>query len=170
MLNKFIKNSAIKTWQKELENFIDVFSTLSDEERANYFIWGVKTRAGAQIEGMFLLPDGTSNKSVELIAYPIMLEQFEGLVKYLDRNVGPVEAAGVVIWVHTLRGIIHPELRPLAKQMWENIMQTQHLWNGLMRKHYQLDVESGIDVGKLKATYTLASDIIEQTPPRLEVM
>ncbi len=166
MIRKFVRSGAVKSWSKELDAFLEWYASQSRDMQADYFIYAVRTRAGFQHEGMFTLPDSTKNIEPELMAYPIMIDQFQKFIDHFNGSGNHTEAACLSIWVHTLRSFLYPELQPAIDRLWHTIMLTKDLWPEMLKQHYQKDVAEGLDTDLLKNTYGLSVAILKTLPPQ----
>lgn len=90
-----------------MEDLINAYSKLDKEQLADYLIMSVWTRAGMQNEGFFKYPDGTKNNFPYLSAYPIMMSEFEKIIKAFRKQGLNTETVAMSIWVHSLRGLLY---------------------------------------------------------------
>lgn len=163
---KFIHKRAIKIYKGEIESFIDNLSRLNQEELSELFIYSVWTRAGLQNEGFFVFPDGSTNLSPQLTAYPIMIEQFDCPIKHLRKKGRNTEAAFLSIWVHTLRGLLNSELSSEVDRLWVILMTTKNSWEKYLNKFYTEDISSGVDPKLCEKTQALSKEILKYLPPK----
>lgn len=165
MFRKLTHKVAVNSWLKEANEFTDRFTGLSSEERADYFIYGTRTRAGLQIEGHFILPDGTPYTGPDLVAYPLMISWIEKIIKTFNKQNAHTEAGCISIWRFTLLSFLYPELRPTSDKLWKSIMDTKPLWPDAVKRHYQIDISEGLEPKKLEQTYALVVEILKSVPP-----
>lgn len=157
---------AVKSYKKELNNLIEFFSKFDKEQLADFLIMSVWTRAGMQNEGFFKYPDGTKNILPYLSGYPIMMSEFEKIVKAFQRQGLNIEAAAISIWVHTCRGLLYyNEMQSELDKLWQLLMSTQSLWDKYLDKFYNEDKDR-LDPKMLNKTLSLSKEILKNLPPK----
>lgn len=166
MLRKLIQKGAVNSWKKEVEDFTEKFESLSLEQRADFFIYGTRTRAGLQIEGHLALPDGSPHTGPELLAYPLMISWLERIIDMFNKQGAYTDAGCVSIWRYTLLAFLYPDLQPISDRLWASIMETKSLWKEMVNRHYEQDLQDGLDPDNLKRTYALVIEILKDTPPK----
>ncbi|PKK82986.1 MAG: hypothetical protein CVT49_11010 [candidate division Zixibacteria bacterium HGW-Zixibacteria-1] len=162
----FIHKAAVKGYKRELEDLINIYSKLDKEQLADYLIMSVWTRAGMQNEGLFKYPDGTKNDFPYLSAYPIMMSEFEKIIKAFRKRGLNTEVVAMSIWVHSLRGLLfESELKNEFDKLWQLLMTTKDLWDKFLTKFYNEDKDR-LDPEMLSKTMALSKKILNNLPPK----
>lgn len=160
----FINKHAVTTYQDELSNLIDLYSSLNKEKLADYFVYSVWTRAGFQNEGHFKLPNGKHNLSPG-VDYS-MLAPIQNAISILKKQGNITEATALSIWLHSSRGVANAEMENSLKELWGLIMDTKKFWNAHLEELCEEDLKSGMDKNLLDATLALSKDILTNVPPK----
>ena len=162
----FIHKAAVKSYKSEIENLINAYSKLDKEQLADYLIMSVWTRAGMQNEGLFKYPDGTKNNFPYLSAYPIMMSEFEKIIKAFRKQGMNTEAVAMSIWTHSLRGLLYEsEMKNEFDKLWQLLMTTKNLWDKYLTKFYNED-KNRLDPKMLSETMNLSKEILSNLPPK----
>ncbi len=111
-----IRKIAVKSYLKELDNFISLLSDTNPEGLAQILIYSVWLRAMIEVEGNLPTIKGENGKLVpELNSYPIKLAGLEKWQSLMNKEKQNQKSLVLSIWVHTLRSIIRPECVVSAK-------------------------------------------------------
>lgn len=163
---KFLHKIAVKNYKKELDGLTEACSKLNKEQLADFLIMSVWTRAGMQNEGIFKYPDGQKNVLPYLSAYPLMMSEFEKIVKAFQKQGLNTEAAAMSIWVHTCRGLLYyEEMKVELDKLWQLLMSTTSLWDKYLDKFYNEDKDR-LDQEMLNKTLSLSKEILKNLPPK----
>lgn len=156
----------------ELNQFADVLSKLDKKKLANFLASSVWIRSILQIEG-HINPMKRINPSFddfdldpELHAYPIMLEDIEKLIRFLNKQDQKLKSLALTLWVHTLRAIIRPELNREINDLWQLIMTSKEHWNEEIKLMHEEDINLGIENDFVEKTARMAKKIIKCLPPK----
>lgn len=167
---KTARQSVVKQWQEELNNYVGFCGELSPEELASRFVYSVRTRASLQIQGELDVKEQDlhiPNAGVELQGYPFLINRFGVLVKYFRQSGQRDELFAASLWLHTYRSLLYPELRPSGEALWQVIMITEELWPIMYKRCRAYDKENGtFSDQQLHDVYKLTSRILKASPPR----
>ena len=61
--------------------------------------------------------------SICLARDPMITFRLSSMIKQLQQSGNPQLAAGLMVWVHSLRALTRPELRSLGRDMWRGIVR-----------------------------------------------
>jgi hypothetical protein len=120
LLNKAVKRSA-ENKVKELQSYLNILKDIPSSDRGFIVVLATVTRLQMQENGMlpnnlFDGPAGVKNEnSYERANVALKLSQ---MVEYLQGENRVQDAAAVMIWTHSVRGLVTPEMVPLVKKMW----------------------------------------------------
>lgn len=166
-----IRKLAVKSYRKELRNFIETlkdFEKSGTKELSNVLVYGIYTRAILEIDGfLYTLKDNDGNIDPELHAYPLQLDSMQRYVNFYTKEGGHEgKVLGLLVWVHTLRGSIRPEIMPLVKQMWDMIMESKSYWDESLKTFRNEDLRMGIDADTIKKVEAHTRKIMGTLPPK----
>jgi len=162
----FIHKRAVQNYQRDLANLVDIYFRISNNDKrelADYFIFSVWTRAGIQVQGNFVLPNGGVYTSPEL-SY-ILYSHLNDVVAEFKKRGCRTEADAMSIWAHSANGVINAELETNLTRLWSIIEGTKVHWNDLLKEMYAEELKSGMDLNLLNETLELSKKILEQSPP-----
>ena len=116
-----LRRAAVKAASEDLESFILCLKGLSDEE-LGMVVAGATVirlqlgRSGSLPEYALALPspdDDTAYIQLHL----------SRLVRELQKTNKTAEAAGVMVWRHSMRSLAYPEVRLLGRQLWKELQR-----------------------------------------------
>lgn len=163
---RFINKLAVRSYRRELHEFIDTLSGINTEALARFLIVSVWTRAGLQTEGRFCFPAGKPIRSPQLTAYPHMLSFFEDVVKIFRQRGQDTEAAGISIWVHTLRCLInYHKMNDDLDRLWKVLMTTRDFWEENLQRLCDEDKDI-VEPTALREALELSRAILRTLPPK----
>ena len=123
LLNKAVKHSA-ENKVKELQSYLKILKDIPNFDRGFIVVLATVIRLQMQEEGMmpcnlFDGPAGVKNdNSYERANVALKLSQ---TVEYLQGENRAQDAAATMIWAHSVRGLVTPEMVPLVKEMWSEL-------------------------------------------------
>jgi hypothetical protein len=123
LLNKAVKRSS-ENKVKELQNYLNILRDTPDFDRGFIVVLATVTRLQMQENdilpsNLFEGPAGVkNNNSYERANVALKLSQ---IVEHLQRENRIQDAAAVMIWAHSVRGLVTPEMVPLVKEMWAEL-------------------------------------------------
>ncbi len=108
-----------------------IFSKLQQRE-INSYLQKLRGMDGDEIGGVVALAAHMRNRFLDdegidflypysaTIADPFCIVKLSKVAKYFQKGglVGHINAAAVILWVHTLRATMNPDLRMKAREMW----------------------------------------------------
>lgn len=107
---------AVGAQKKELQSFVSALSAMDGQEVG--FVLAIATHQRNQMETSgFRLMD-------PIIDYPMdpsVTFRLLRIIKEYQRAGQPSDAAGTMVWLHTMRVGAQHELRPLAREMWRQL-------------------------------------------------
>lgn len=120
MFGRAIQRWANKSQEKELQEFLSHLNAADDDEVALTVVLASEMRHRvSDVLGFDLM-----FPTIIAAQHPLATMQIVKLVKQLQSNKDFVAAAGLMVWVHTLRAsgqAASGELRTLARQMWREL-------------------------------------------------
>jgi hypothetical protein len=130
MLLKWLKRraelTAVKSSRQDLERFIATLRGQSESEIATLVAVAAVIRMRLREVGH--LPDEVLQvTSMHEYEQAMVQRRISRLVRRFQTDHEYIDAAGAIVWLHTLRSLSRPELRCLGRQMW------QQLERGFMR-------------------------------------
>ena len=171
-LMNIIRKLAVRSYRKELVELIDMLSKTSEDKVATFLVHSVWLRSILQNEGHInpykrIDPSNINlDLEPELHAYPIMLMDFESVIKFLNKQGLTVKSLVLKLWVHTLRGIIRPELNREINNLWDLIIKSNRYWNEKLEGSYTEDIELGKENEFVDNTLKLSKEILKCLPPK----
>jgi hypothetical protein len=167
-----IRRLAVRSYRKELIKYIDILSTFNEEKLAKYFVHSVWLRAILQLDEYInpLKQMDSSNVGAdldpELHAYPLMLKDFMDIVEYFNKRGETSKSYFLILWIHTLRGIIRPEIRKETIKVWDIILKSKPYWNERLDISYNEDIQLGLEKEFVEKTLELSKEILNCVPPK----
>ena len=116
-----IQRAAVKEAREDLESFIFSLKGVSDEE-LGMVVAGATVirlqlgRTGSLPEYALALPSPDDDTAT--IQYHL-----GRLVRELQKTNETAKAAGVMVWLHSMRALTYPEVRILGRQMWKELQR-----------------------------------------------
>ena len=170
----FIRKMAVKKYRKNLIEYTDIISGVDDEKKiSDLLIFSVWLRSELQIHGVInplKLADSSYDGidlEPELHSYPLLLMNFEAYIKkVLKKQKENSKIFALELWVHTLRGIIRPELNSDVRFLWEIIMKSKRYWDETLEKAVDEDTKAGIDKEMVQKNLKLSREILDKLPPK----
>ena len=114
--SNLIDRWSIRIQKKELTEFIDKLSSLDSSEIGPIVAMATHTRHA--LEGLGHNVMDPMLYAVQNPGFSIALHR--SIVDFQKMN-QPQKATGLMIWLHTSRASLHPELRALGRQMWRQL-------------------------------------------------
>ncbi|MCA9346819.1 hypothetical protein KC960_04985 [Candidatus Saccharibacteria bacterium] len=150
----FIRKSAIKSYKRELSAFNSMIEDVDDRELADLFVFGLWTRAGMQVEGSISLPGNEPYLMPELVAYPILQGQFQGIMKAFQKKGLIREGNSMLFWIFSCRALLYrEELKDEINFMWSRVLETKAHWDELLtdieEENTEIDRDTRIKTLKL---------------------
>lgn len=162
-----IRKLAVWGYSGELNKMIDTLSKLNNEQVATILIYSVWLRALLEVEGNLpTIKKDNGDIDPRLHSYPILLREIEKWVSITKKRGFESRSFALLIWVHTLRCIIRPELLDLTKKMWGVLMNGKENWERLLTQIRDEDIQSGVEEEKIFLAEKHAKDILELLPPK----
>ncbi|MFO7980642.1 MAG: hypothetical protein R6V00_07410 [Candidatus Aminicenantes bacterium] len=163
-----IRFFAVRGYRKELKKFIAILKGIGTPEISNVLIYGMWIRAVLEIdEKLPILKDEDGSINPELHSYPILLKSIQFWVRSFTKHEEHTgKWLGLYIWIHTLRGILRPEIKPLVKQMWDILMESKLYWDKSLKMLKNDDLKIGIDTDMVYKTEQHTKNIISTLPPK----
>lgn len=118
-VRKKIGNWATDSQRDEMQRFVTSLRGQSAEELGMVLLMATIVR---QTVGNKTLPatllEGLQGGTDEELFAPLQLNR---LIRQLQKQGSLPQAAGAMVWLHSVRAIITPELRLLGRQMWAEL-------------------------------------------------
>lgn len=119
-LRRRFERDAITSGRVGLERFVASLRAQSENEIAMIVVVAAAIRVRLRDAGH--LPDdvlhATSSHEYEQAT---VQQRVSRLVRKFQTDSEYIDAAGAMVWVHTLRSLTIPELRDLGRQMWQQL-------------------------------------------------
>jgi len=118
-----IQKYSADTMRDELTRFIASLSGQSDHELATLLIIATGVRLNVIKEGPL------SEKHFDMMRYNYLEANenvslsFNKLVRLFQKNGQTSDAAGAMVWLHSSRAMLCPEIRILGRDMWGQLMR-----------------------------------------------
>lgn len=163
LLKRKIQSSADRTSKKEIEAFTNSLRGAQKDELALALAMSVAARFILEHQGILsrdILDEVVPSNSFETLAAPIKIGQ---TIKALQKAQSHSLAVGMMIWLHTLRSIIVPEVRYVGQEMW-SLLQTGQSEAGGM---YDL-VTPGFDAIGVYPTVEEVEEFLAYIPPSMK--
>jgi hypothetical protein len=162
-----IRKLAVKGYSKELKQMLNDLSRLNTEQVARILIMAVWLRATLAIEGnLSTIENENRELDPELHSYPIILKEIEEWISIFNKEGLQHRSFTFLIWVHTLRCIIRPELSDLTKEMWDILLRTKPNWDRLLIEFRDADIQAGIPSDEVVSIERYAKAILQCLPPK----
>lgn len=113
-----LQNWSIRRAEKEIKNFLGILSEIPEEDRGVIVV--VATAMRLRLEEERILPpnvffESINGPTIEQLNAAIELSTWAEQSQALNAM---QEAAGIMVWAHSVRGMTMPEIRPLVREMW----------------------------------------------------
>ncbi|MGH8136767.1 MAG: hypothetical protein ACREVV_01045 [Steroidobacteraceae bacterium] len=124
MLRKWLKRrfelSAIQSGREGLEQFVSTLGGQSESEIAT--LVAVATIIRIRLRDAGHLPDDVLRvTSTDEYEQAMVQQRIARLVRQSQSRNEYIDAAGAMVWLHTLRSLRSPELRVLGRRMWQQL-------------------------------------------------
>src|SRR5690606_22516782 len=109
-----IQLAAVRGGTEDLERFVTSLRGQSDDELGA--LVGLATLLRIQLRNMHIVPEESLDIGTPLSAEEQSEIQLKigNLVRDFQKSGNPIDAAGAMVWLHTLRAFRFPELRVLG--------------------------------------------------------
>ena len=116
-----IQRAAVRSGTEDLERFVTSLRGQSDEELGMLVATATVLRINFRAAGY--LPDNAIGVGMPLDEEEFSLVQlkYSRLVHSFQKEKMFADAAGGMVWLHTLRAFAYPELRLLGRMMWKEL-------------------------------------------------
>jgi hypothetical protein len=119
-LKRSLELTAIKSNRKDLERFIASLRSQPENEIAA--LVAVATSFRLRLREAGHLPDEVLQiNSANEYEQTIVRHRVSRMVRTFHTSSEYLDAAGAMVWLHTLRALTIPELRPLGMGMWQQL-------------------------------------------------
>lgn len=116
-LRRKVVDAATVTQTREMTAWIDNLSQMNSAEVAALLGMATHQRKWIEAErGVDLL-----DPIVTYAAEPSLLMFFHGVIQSCQKTNRPMEAAGVMVWLFTLRAAANLQLRGLGRRLWREL-------------------------------------------------
>ncbi|TKB25988.1 hypothetical protein FCL47_12955 [Desulfopila sp. IMCC35006] len=167
-----IRKLAVRSYRKEIIKYTEMLSSLDEKRIANFFVFSVWIRSLLQMEGNInpMRHVTPSHEEIDLIpelhAYPFMLKDINDFIKICNNSKMPIKSLSLMLWIHTLRAVIHHELKKEINDIWALIMKSKKYWLEELALRCEEDINSGLDKKLIEGAATLAKEIFKCSPPK----
>ncbi|ANC03987.1 hypothetical protein AB688_18470 [Pseudomonas putida] len=107
---------ALKTQRKEMSAFVDQLAGMDGKEIGFLVAVATHQRNVLEEDGFRLM-----DPLVDYPMNPTVALRLGGIIREYQKAKQPSDAAGTMIWLHTMRVGGRHELRPLAREMWRQL-------------------------------------------------
>ena len=125
MIGNWIKRkvqlAAVKGAREDLERFVLSLRGMSSEEIGTLVAVATVIRVNLQSQGG--LPEGALGVGLPVSGaeHADIQACLSNLVRLFQKERQPSDAAGAMVWLHSLRSFAYPEIRLLCRCMWEEL-------------------------------------------------
>lgn len=134
-LKRKIEMNDVRKVNEDLERFLASLRGFSDEEIGNLLALSIRLRFNFAEAGY--IPWEAVSISFPDRERRIAASKFRKLIKSYQKmqtEAGYNDAAGLMIWAHSLNALNYPEARYLGRQIWEELSRGfQHVDNGFVQ-------------------------------------
>jgi hypothetical protein len=122
-IKKRVQLASVRSVTHDLERFVLSLRGHSDEENGMVIAIATIIRMNMRAEGR--LPDAALGVGMPLPDTEQAMAQLgvSRLVQQFQKLKQPIDAAGAMVWLHTLRAFCYPEVRLLGRQMWGKLQR-----------------------------------------------
>ncbi|MHA6574534.1 hypothetical protein [Pseudomonas yamanorum] len=116
LISRWLSRRIVASQKKEMQAFIGGLSSMDGQELG--FILAIATHQRNVLEeaGLHLM-----DPLVDYPRDPTSVIRLRGIIREYQRAKQPTDAAGTMVWLHTMRVGGQHELRPLAREMWRQL-------------------------------------------------
>lgn len=154
-----------RVYKKQLSRFVEAIDKMDINLLATSVAVGVWARALFLVQGELHTFDGSEHKP-DLTASKSLHRVL--LVAAMDCAKTNREAYtfGLMIWVWSIRALIHPELMGPVREMWKKLNRAQSQWNQKLNDVGQEQKEAGDSEEVVPKVMVLSRRIMEHLPPK----
>lgn len=116
IFSRWFDRWALGTQAKEMQTFIDGLAGMDSRELGLVVVVATHLRNELEDDGFKLM-----NPLVDYPRDPSVVPRLHRLVRECQKIGQPTDAAGVMVWLHTMRVGGRHELRPQAREMWRQL-------------------------------------------------
>lgn len=118
-LSRTVLKWGTSVQEREIKDFTTKLSYLDSTEV------GFMLAVVADFRNHFLAAEGWDlhQPALVLLSTPTTTYQLSKAVKLLQRGGNPAPAAGIIVWVHTLRSMTEISLRPHGRALWAELQR-----------------------------------------------
>jgi len=113
---KIIDRWASRRQKSEIQSVISILAEMSKDEMAELLVVTHHVKVGMQLEGNNVM--SPFDLIIKRPDFPLLLVN---LVKKYKQEGNTTASAAFMVWAHTMRAAVRPELLPLARQMWREL-------------------------------------------------
>jgi hypothetical protein len=146
-LKSRVQKASVDAMRDDLERFARSLEGASSQEAADVLMMATLVRLQLEKSGQ-LVPSAFSpmhsSDSLEADLLPLKINRF---ISDMQKQ-GKMElAAGAMVWLHTARVVVNPELRLLGRTMWKELQRglpaidLSHIQDGIRLGHLPHDIE-----------------------------
>lgn len=119
-LQRRVEQRTLRVGRDGLEQFVSTLAGQSEQQIAVFVVMAAAVRLRLREAGH--LPDDVLHISPEReYEQATVLQRIARLARRHQRRSEYLEAAGAMVWVHTLRALTVPDLQELGYQMWRQL-------------------------------------------------
>lgn len=115
-LSGWLSRWTLNSQKKEIQTFIDGLSSMDGAEIGGLVVVVTHIRNNLEDLGFRLM-----DPIVDYPFDPTVTLRLVGIIKEYQKSKQLTEAAGVMVWLHTMRVGGRHELRPQAREMWRQL-------------------------------------------------
>ena len=122
-LKRRIQLKAVQASREDIERFIDFLKGVPDKEVAGIVIYATAIRLkfhqqGIMPEDLFDWPNLNPSKPLEIV-----LPSLGAIARGFQQNGQTGDACALMVWLHSLRAYVMPEIRHLGQAMWSELQR-----------------------------------------------
>tara|TARA_R110000851_G_scaffold218100_1_gene371029 strand:- start:132 stop:629 length:498 start_codon:yes stop_codon:yes gene_type:complete len=147
-LKSRVQKKSVDAMRDDLERFARSLEGASSQEAADVLMMATLVRLQLEKSGQLQPSDlslMSSNGSMEADLLPLKINRF---ISDLQKQGKKELAAGAMVWLHTARVVVNPELRLLGRAMWRELQRglpaidPSHIQDGIRLGHLPDDIEN----------------------------
>ncbi|WP_057458388.1 hypothetical protein [Pseudomonas syringae] len=116
LISRWFSRRIVSTQKKEIQAFIDGLSSMDSQEIGFLLAAATHQRNMLEEEGFRLM-----DPLVDYPSNPTIVIRLRGFIRAYQKASQPTDAAGTMVWLHTMRVGGQHELRSLARNMWREL-------------------------------------------------
>lgn len=126
LFTRAIASASLKQQQKELRSYVTRLSNMDSDEIGGVLAIATHWRHTLGGEGIDVM-----HPAATVLSDPAIGIRINRIIKSLQKARRFPDAAGMMIWIHTIRTAYQPDLRPLARAMWGELRRgMEHVEEG----------------------------------------